>query len=233
MRFRDKFAFLRLYPRSALGVEHIVTYKQTRGAAIAFLVVNAGSVASYRAWRVVEKFVARFEFAESLFERAARAFYFTVANGFFRYVDYARVAMAFEIMLTVARSTFKLHHIYFLLFADSILKARKNIQTHFHGVYFLIARSGNIEFIFFRKTERRRTDVEKYCPDSTYGKARLSAVLLPKYSKSGKHIFYFLPIWGSSKGREPLANLNEKEVGTTSFIMSPTCADIRFYRHKA
>ena len=33
---------------------------------------------------------------------------------------------------------------------------------------------------------------------------------------------------GISKGREPLANLNEKEVGTTSFIMSPTCVDIDF-----
>ncbi len=53
------------------------------------------------------------------------------------------------------------------------------------------------------------------------------------YSKSENHAFRFLPVWGLSKGRKPLANLNKKEVGTTSFIISPTCADIRFYRHKA
>ncbi len=54
-----------------------------------------------------------------------------------------------------------------------------------------------------------------------------------KYPKNENDTFRFLPEWGSSKGRKPLANLNEKKVGTTFFLMSPTYADKKIVRVSA
>lgn len=75
--------------------------------AVIFIVDATGGTLNHGR-SVVKEFVARFHILESLFESAAGAFYFAVAESFIVDGYYSRITVTFYVVLAICRSAFEL-----------------------------------------------------------------------------------------------------------------------------
>lgn len=75
--------------------------------AVIFIVDATGGTLNHGG-SVVKEFVARFHILESLFESAAGAFYFAVAESFIVDGYYSCVTVTFNVVLAICRSAFEL-----------------------------------------------------------------------------------------------------------------------------